>query len=134
MHHNLNPPSNEKGEGAKQPCLNYLNGYHGMITKVLIIIHVNLTRVSYIVTFLILRFIQDFGLFRAQFRQISLYLERTILLSPQKKTMTYGVVNPGPDLGQAQKCGGVKFVNRIPTPPPPIIIRSSTIQNLFYKH
>jgi len=27
-----------------------------------------------------------------------------------KKTKTYGIGNPGPDLGQAQKCGGVKLV------------------------
>jgi hypothetical protein len=25
-----------------------------------------------------------------------------------KKTMTYGIGNPDPDLGQAQKCGGIK--------------------------
>jgi len=29
--------------------------------------------------------------------------------------MTYDVGNPGPDLGQAQKCGGVKAINGIPT-------------------
>ena len=28
--------------------------------------------------------------------------------------MTYDVVNPGPDLGQAQKDGGVKSVNGTP--------------------
>ena len=33
--------------------------------------------------------------------------------------MTYDAVNPGPDLGQAQKDGGVKSVNG--TPPPPIL-------------
>jgi len=27
-----------------------------------------------------------------------------------KKTMTYGIGNLGPGLGQAQKCGGVKLV------------------------
>ena len=31
----------------------------------------------------------------------------------QKITMTDDVGNPGPDLGQAQICGGVKPVNRI---------------------
>ena len=30
--------------------------------------------------------------------------------------MTYDVVNPGPDLGQAQKGGGVKSVNGTPSP------------------
>jgi len=34
-----------------------------------------------------------------------------------KKTMTYDVVNPGPNLGQAQKFGGVKLVYGIPTLP-----------------
>jgi len=28
--------------------------------------------------------------------------------------MTYGIGNSGPGLGQAQKCGGIKPVNRIP--------------------
>ena len=28
----------------------------------------------------------------------------------KKKTMTYDIGNSGPDLGQAQKCGGVKMV------------------------
>jgi len=28
--------------------------------------------------------------------------------------MTYGIGNSGPDLEQAQKCGGVKLVNGIP--------------------
>jgi hypothetical protein len=41
-------------------------------------------------------------------------------LSPQllniKKTTTYDVGNPGPCLGQTQKCGGVKPVNGLPTP------------------
>ena len=35
--------------------------------------------------------------------------------SPQiiehKKTKTFDVGNPGPGLGQAQKCGGVKTIN-----------------------
>jgi len=31
--------------------------------------------------------------------------------------MTYDVGNPGPDLGQAQKYGGVKLANGIPTFP-----------------
>ena len=30
--------------------------------------------------------------------------------------MTYDVVNPGPDLGQAQTCSEVKSVNGTPTP------------------
>ena len=29
--------------------------------------------------------------------------------------MTYDVRNPGPGWGQAQKCGGVKAVNEIPS-------------------
>jgi hypothetical protein len=33
-----------------------------------------------------------------------------------KKTMTDDVVNPGPDLGQALKGGGVKSVNGTPSP------------------
>jgi hypothetical protein len=33
-----------------------------------------------------------------------------------KKTTTYDAGNPGPGLGQAQKCGGVKPDNGIPTP------------------
>ena len=28
-------------------------------------------------------------------------------------TTTYGVGNPGPDLGQAQKRGGIKLVNAL---------------------
>jgi hypothetical protein len=32
-------------------------------------------------------------------------------LNTKKKTMTYDVRNPGPGLGQAQKCSGVKPVN-----------------------
>jgi hypothetical protein len=31
--------------------------------------------------------------------------------------MTYDIGNPGPDLGQAQKCGRLKLVNGIPTLP-----------------
>ena len=31
--------------------------------------------------------------------------------------MTYGDENPGPGLGWAQTCGGVKTVNEIPIPP-----------------
>ena len=46
-------------------------------------------------------------------------------LSPQiikhKKIMAYGIGNPGPDLEQAQKCGGVKLVNGIVNHPPLII-------------
>ena len=32
------------------------------------------------------------------------------------KTLTFDVYNSGPDLGQAQKRGGVKLVNEMPTP------------------
>ena len=32
-----------------------------------------------------------------------------------EKTMTYEVGNPGLGLGQAQKCGGLKLVNVIPS-------------------
>ena len=38
-------------------------------------------------------------------------------LNTQKKLSTYDVGNPGPDLVQAQKCGGIKPVNEIPTLP-----------------
>ena len=38
-------------------------------------------------------------------------------LTEYKKIMTYGVGNAGPDLSQAQTCGGVKPVNGIPTTP-----------------
>jgi len=31
--------------------------------------------------------------------------------------MSYGFGNPGPGLGQAQKCDSIKSVNRIPTIP-----------------
>jgi hypothetical protein len=31
--------------------------------------------------------------------------------------MTYGIRKPGPGMGQAQKCGGVKLVNVIPILP-----------------
>ena len=34
--------------------------------------------------------------------------------------MTYDVGNPGPGLGQSQKCVGVKSVNGNSTPPPPL--------------
>jgi len=34
-----------------------------------------------------------------------------------KKTMTYDIGNPGPGLGQAQKCGWVKPFNGIPPLP-----------------
>jgi len=33
-----------------------------------------------------------------------------------KKTTTDDIGNPGPDLGQAQKCGVVKLVSGIPIP------------------
>jgi len=32
-----------------------------------------------------------------------------------QKTTTYDVGNPGPGLGQAQKCGGITSFNGIPT-------------------
>ena len=35
----------------------------------------------------------------------------------ENKTMTYGVENPGNDLGQTQQCGEVKPNNRTPTLP-----------------
>jgi len=38
-------------------------------------------------------------------------------LTENKKIMTYGVGNAGPDLSQAHTCGGVKAVNGIPTTP-----------------
>ena len=34
-----------------------------------------------------------------------------------KKTTTHDVGDPGPGLGQAQQCGGVKSVNGVPTLP-----------------
>jgi hypothetical protein len=37
-------------------------------------------------------------------------------ITEYKKIMIYGVGNVGPDLSQAQTCGGVKPVNGIPTP------------------
>jgi len=37
-------------------------------------------------------------------------------LNEHKITTTYDVGNPGPGLGQGQKCIGVKSVNGIPTP------------------
>jgi hypothetical protein len=39
------------------------------------------------------------------------------LLTEHKKNMTYDVGNPDSGIGQAQKCGGVKPVNGIPTLP-----------------
>ena len=35
----------------------------------------------------------------------------------QENTTTYDFGNPGPGLGQAQECGGVKLVNEIPILP-----------------
>ena len=35
----------------------------------------------------------------------------------QEKTTTYDFGNPGPGLGQAQECGGVKLFNEIPILP-----------------
>jgi hypothetical protein len=37
-----------------------------------------------------------------------------------KKVTTYDIWHPGPGLRQAQKCWGVKLVNGIPTPAPPL--------------
>jgi hypothetical protein len=39
--------------------------------------------------------------------------KRTIISHLTQKNMTCDVGNPGPGLGQAQKCGGVKPVNGI---------------------
>ena len=39
------------------------------------------------------------------------------IIEHKKKTMTYANGNLGPDLGQAQQCGGVKLVNGIQTLP-----------------
>jgi len=36
----------------------------------------------------------------------------------RKKTTTYEVESPGRGLGPANKCGGVKLADEIPTPPP----------------
>jgi hypothetical protein len=51
------------------------------------------------------------------FTNINYHLSSQII--DNKKTMTYYVENPGPglSLGQTQKCGGVKSVNRISTLP-----------------
>jgi len=40
---------------------------------------------------------------------------RQIKKKKKKKTTIYDAGNAGPGLGQAQKCGGVKTVNGIPT-------------------
>ena len=53
--------------------------------------------------------------------------------SPQslniEKTMTYAVGNPGPCLGQAQKCGRIKLVNVIPILPLLISNSNTDINN-----
>ena len=41
----------------------------------------------------------------------------TELAEHKKKTTTYDVGSPGPGLGQAQKCGGVKSIYGITTLP-----------------
>jgi hypothetical protein len=48
---------------------------------------------------------------------------------PNTKTTMYGIGNPGPGLGQAQKCDGVKPVN------PPLLITGSltSIHQYIYK-
>jgi hypothetical protein len=46
---------------------------------------------------------------------------------PNTKTTTYGVGNPGPGLGQAQKCDGVKPVN-----PPLLITGSERHEDIIY--
>ena len=38
------------------------------------------------------------------------------IIEHQKKTTTYDVGNPGPGLGQAQKCGGIKLFFFNPKP------------------
>ena len=43
----------------------------------------------------------------------------------QKKTTIYDAGNPGPGLGQTQRCGGIKPVNGS-TNPPLLITRSPT--------
>jgi len=47
------------------------------------------------------------------------------------KTMTYYVVNPCPDLGQAQKCSGVKPLYGDPNSP--LLITSIAIQECTFK-
>ena len=46
----------------------------------------------------------------------NIYRTNNLILTHKntRKTTRYDVRNPGPDLGQAQKCGGVKPVNGIP--------------------
>jgi hypothetical protein len=46
-------------------------------------------------------------------------------LNTKKKTMTYGIGNPGLGLGQAQKYGRIKLVNGISTLP---------LCRFFYQH
>ena len=48
--------------------------------------------------------------------------------------MTYANGNPGPGLGQAQQCGRVKLVNRIPTLPVLIIRSPTAIQKQTQSH
>ena len=54
-----------------------------------------------------------------QFHQYQQYEQSPLTFAhwTQNKTTTYNVWNPFSDLGQAQKCGGVKPFNGILTPP-----------------
>jgi hypothetical protein len=42
-------------------------------------------------------------------------INKTIISHQHKNTTACDIGNPGPGLGQAQKCGRVKSVNGIPT-------------------
>ena len=48
-----------------------------------------------------------------------------------KKTMTYDIGHPDHGLGQAQKCGGVKLLNGIPTLPLLVIGSPMTSKFIF---
>ena len=55
-----------------------------------------------------------------QFPQYQQSEKLTLILTEftvHKKTTAYYIGNPGPGLGQAQKCGGVKLVNGNPSLP-----------------
>ena len=49
-----------------------------------------------------------------QYQQIK-QLPLTSTIELKKKTITYDVENSDSGLGQAQNCGGVKLINKIPT-------------------
>ena len=60
--------------------------------------------------------------FKQQWSTISPISTKQTITSPLKslnikKSMTYNIGNPGPGLGQAQKCGRGNPVNGIPTLP-----------------